>query len=66
MLLWDLSESLNGDQSRRSSAANGQEGITLPPEALVSEKSMAKGDKNAPLKNLLYPLSDFGPQDSSE
>ncbi|KAN0115701.1 hypothetical protein V8E52_006647 [Russula decolorans] len=59
MLSQDLFESPNGAQSRRSSAANGhrngQEGITPPPEALVHEKSMAEGEKNAPLKDLPYP-----------
>jgi hypothetical protein len=55
MLSRVLFESPSGAQPRRSSAANGhgngQEGITPPPEALVHEKSMAEGDKNAPLKN---------------
>jgi hypothetical protein len=67
MLLRDLIESPSGAQSRRSSAANGhrngQEGMTPPPEALVHEKSMAEGDKNAPLKNLPYPFPGFGPRD---
>ncbi len=64
----DLFETPNGATSRRSSAANGhgQEGITLPPDAVVHEKSVAEGDKNAPLKNLPYPFPGFGPRDSSE
>ena len=70
MLSRDLFESPSGAQSRRSSAANGhgngQEGITPPPEALLHEKSMAEGDKNAPLKNLPYPFPGFGPRESSE
>ncbi|KAN0115698.1 hypothetical protein V8E52_006644, partial [Russula decolorans] len=70
MLSQDLFESPNGAQSHRSSAANGhgngQEGITPPPEALVHEKSMAEGEKNAPLKDLPYPFPGFGPRDSSE
>jgi len=59
-------ESPNGAQSRRSCAANGQEGITPLPDSLIHEKSMAEGKKNAPLKNLPYPFTGFGPQDSSE
>jgi hypothetical protein len=70
MLSRDLFESPSGAQSRRSSAGNGhgngQEGITPPPEALLHEKSMAEGEKNAPLKNLPYPFPGFGPRDSSE
>jgi hypothetical protein len=66
MLLQDLFESLNGAHSCRSCAANGQEGITPPPEALVHEKSMADGDNNASLKTLPYPFPGFGPRDSSE
>jgi hypothetical protein len=70
MLSRDLFESPNGATSRRSSAANGhgngQEVITPPPEALVHEKSMAEGDKIAPLKNLPYPFPGFGPRDGSE
>jgi hypothetical protein len=66
MLSRDLFESPNGAQSRRSSPANGQEGITPPPEALVHEKSMAEGDKNTSLKTLPYPFPGFGPRDSSE
>jgi hypothetical protein len=70
MLSQDLFESPSGAQSRRSSAANGhgngQEGITPPPDALLHEKSMAEGDKNAPLKNLPYPFPGFGPRDSNE
>jgi hypothetical protein len=66
MLSRDLFESLSGGQSRRSSAANGQEGITPPPEALIHEMSMAEGDKNAPVKNIPYPFPGFGPRDSSE
>src|SRR6266478_1708218 len=64
----DLFETPNGATSRRSSAANGhgQEGITLPPDAVVHEKSVAEGDKNAPLKNLPSPFPGFGPRDSSE
>ena len=34
----DLFESPNGAQSRRGGGANGQEGITPPPEALVHEE----------------------------
>ena len=72
MLSQDLFERPDGAESRRSSAANGhgngQEGITPPPDALVHEKSMAKGDNNAPLKNLPYPFPSFGPRprDSNE
>jgi len=66
MLSRDLFESPSGAQSRRSSAANGQEGITPPPEALLHEKSMAEGGKNSPLKNLPYPFPGFGPRDSNE
>jgi hypothetical protein len=70
MLSQDLFESPNGSQSRRSSAANGhgngQEGITPPPEALVHEKSMAEGEKKAPLKDLPYPFPGFGLRDSSK
>jgi hypothetical protein len=66
MLSQDLFESPSGAQSRKSSAANGQEGITPPPEGLVHEKSIAEGEKNAPLKNLPYPFLGFGPRDSSE
>jgi hypothetical protein len=70
MLSQDLFESPNGAQSCRSSAANGhgngEEGITPPPEALVHEKSMAEGEKNAPLKDLPYPFPGFGPRDSIE
>ena len=36
--------------------------MTPPSDALVHEKSMAEGDKNAPLKD----LPGFGPRDSSE
>jgi hypothetical protein len=70
MLSRDLFESPSGAQSRRSSAANGhgngQEGITPPPEALIHEKSVAEGERNAPVKNLPYPFPGFGPRDSSE
>ncbi|KAF8497822.1 hypothetical protein F5888DRAFT_1613094, partial [Russula emetica] len=66
MLSQDLFENPSGAQSRKSSAANGQEGRTPPPEALVHEKSMAEGDKNEPLKDLPYPFPGFGPRDSSE
>ena len=66
MLSRDLFESPSGAQSRRSSAANGKEGITPPPEAVLHEKSMAEGEKNAPLKNLPYPFTGFGPRDSNE
>ena len=63
-------ESPSGAQSRRSSAANGhgngQEGITTPPKALLHEKSMTEGDKNAPLRNFPYPFPGFGPRDSNE
>src|SRR6266478_2038102 len=66
----DLFESPNGATSRKSSAANGnghgQEGLTPPPDAVVHEKSVAEGDKNAPLKDLPYPFPGFGPRDSSE
>jgi hypothetical protein len=66
MLSRDLFESPNVDQSRRSSAANGQECVTPPPGALIHDKSMVEGEKNAPLKNLPYPFPGFGPRDSSE
>ena len=70
MLSQDLFENPNEPQSRKSSAANGhgngQEAITPPPEAHVHEKSMVEGDKNAPLKNLPYPFTGFGPRDSNE
>ena len=66
MLSRDLFESPNGAQSRRSSAANGQEGSTPPPETLLHEKSMVEGDKNSPIKNLPYPFPGFGPRDSNE
>jgi hypothetical protein len=39
---------------------------TRPPEALVHEKSMAEGDKNAPLENLPHPFPGFAPRDGSE
>ena len=66
----DLFESRSGAQSHKSSAANGhgngQEGITPTPEALLHEKSMTEGEKNAPLRNILYPFPGFGSRDSSE
>jgi hypothetical protein len=66
MLSRDLFESPNGAQSRRISTANGQKCITPPPEALVHEKSMAEGDKNASVKDLPYPFPAFDPRDSNE
>ena len=66
MLSQDLFESPNAAQSRRSSAAIGQEGITPPPDALIHEKSMVEGEKSAPLKSLPYPFTSFGPRDSGE
>ena len=66
MFSQDLFESPNAAQSRRSSAANGQEGITPPPDALIHEKSAVEGEKSAPLKNLPYPFTGFGPRDSGE
>jgi hypothetical protein len=66
MLSRDLFESQNGAQSRRIGTANGQKCITPPPEALVHEKSMAEGDKNASVKDLPYPFPAFGPRDSNE
>jgi hypothetical protein len=66
MLSHNLFESPNGAQPRRRSAAFGQEGITPPPDALIHEKSMAEGEKNAPLTNLPYPSTGFGPRDSGE
>ena len=65
MLSQDLFESSNGALSRRS-RANSPGGITPPPDALVREKSMAEGDKNAPLKNISYPFTGLGPRDSRE
>ena len=65
MLLRDLFESRSGAESRRSSAANGKEGITPPHEAVLHEESIAEGEKNAPLKNLAYPFAGFGPRDSN-
>ena len=61
MLSRDLFESQNGAQSRRISTANGQKCITPPPEALVHEKSMAEGEKNASVKDLPYPFPAFDP-----
>ena len=40
--------------------------MTPPPEALLHEKLMAEGEKNAPLKDLPYAFPGFGPRDSNE
>ena len=66
MLSQDLFESPNAAQSRRSSAAIGQEGITPPPDALIHEKSTVEGEKSALLKSLPYSFTGFGPRDSGE
>lgn len=67
MLSRDLFESPKDAPSRKSSPANGhgQEVVPPLPEARVRETTM-EGGKHAPIKNLPYPFSGFGPRESSE
>jgi len=59
ILSQDLFESPNGPPSRRSSGKwtwKRSGSHNPPPDALVHEKSVAEGDKNAPLENLPCPF----------